>query len=73
MSKGSISQKNAEMAKHLPPAPNSWSGCGKQDVLAAKKVGNAWKGRYSSTWERGMLGGVLANKLGFNMPENSGV
>lgn len=61
------------MAKHLAPAPKSWGGVGKSDVRNAKKTGNAWKGRYSSTWERGMLGGVLADKLGFNLPENLGV
>lgn len=42
--------------------PNRWHGCGSDMTAAADKMGTLWKNRYSSTYERGMLGGVLSEK-----------
>lgn len=58
--------QNKQMAKRLKDegkrAPSHWNGCGRDNVVAAGKMGVSWKGRYSSEYERGMLGGVLAQK-----------
>lgn len=63
------SQKDKEMAsymkEHGPRAPKKWHGVGASVSAHADKMGTQWKGRYSSTFERGMLGGMLAEKLGF--------
>lgn len=41
------------------------NGCGASDRKAAAALGSSWRGRSSSTWDRGMLGGVLAARLGY--------
>lgn len=65
--------KSSAMAKMMKDNPSTYPdsvrrphpGCGSADRIAAGKLGSTWKGRSSSTWERGMLGGVLAAKLGY--------
>lgn len=57
------------MKEHGPRAPESWNGNGSDLRKEANKMGTIWKGRYSSTYERGMLGGLLAERLGYPMPE----
>ena len=65
--------KSAAMAAYMKAHPNEYpdsvrrphNGCGRSDVIAASKLGTSWKGRYSSAYERGMLGGVLAERLGY--------
>lgn len=74
MSKGDVSQKDKAMAsfmkEHGPRAPQSWNGCGANERKEASKMGTTWMGRSSSTFERGMLGGVLVEKLGLGrMPD----
>jgi hypothetical protein len=62
------STKDKEMAafmkEHGPRAPSSWNGCGAEDRALAKKMGSEVFGRSSSTFDRGMLGGVLAYRCG---------
>jgi len=60
--------RDAAMAAYLkdkgvtPPA--EYKGCGADDRALARKLGVSWMGRSSSTFERGLLGGYLAQKLG---------
>lgn len=67
--KGRLKEKNSAMASRLKlegkVAPKKWHGVGASVSVHADKMGTQWKGRYSSTFERGMLGGMLAEKLGF--------
>lgn len=55
----------AYMKIHGPKAPTQWHGCGSDERKLAEKMGGEWRNRDSSTWQRGMLGGVLAEKLGW--------
>lgn len=68
------STKDKEMAAYLKATgqrpPKRWHGVGSDMTAMADKMGTLWKGRYSSTFERGMLGGMLAAKLGFKIPSN---
>lgn len=76
MSKATNRQKNADMAAHMkkhgPRAPKKWHGVGSDVSAKAKNMGTAWKGRSSSTWDRGMMGGILAARCGYgthNIPD----
>ncbi len=63
-------ERAAYMKEHGPRAPKSWNGHGADIRKDADKVGTSWKGRYSSAYERGMLGGIIAERLGLGaMPE----
>ena len=74
MAKGDRSKKDKQMAFYLKEtgqvAPRKWHGVGADVSAMADKMGTQWKGRYSSTFERGMLGGMLAEKLGFKIPSS---
>lgn len=73
MALSDLRAKSAAMAAMMKKNPGRYpdsvmrphNGVGAGDRKAAAKLGNSWKGRYSSTWERGMLGGLLAEKLGY--------
>jgi len=70
---GRSKEKNVRMAAMMKKNPGRYpdsvmkphNGVGSGDRKAAASMGAAWKGRYSSTYERGMLGGVLAERLGY--------
>lgn len=80
MSKAQQRERSAAMASEMKKHPNRYPdsvrrphpGCGSHDRIEAGKLGTSWKGRSSSTWERGMLGGVLAARAGYgsaNIPD----
>lgn len=69
MSLSNQKAKDAAMAAYMvktgQKAPNKWHGVGAGVSAEAAKMGTTWKGRTSSTWERGMMGGVLAMRCGY--------
>lgn len=62
-------ERAAFMKKNPGQFPNSvsrpWSGCGSNVRIMAMRMGTGYKGQYSAAYERGMVGGVLAERLGY--------
>lgn len=61
-------EKDSRMATMLAPAPNHHNGVGRDAVVLANKLGTLWKGRESSTFTRGMIGGMCAEAQGYALP-----
>lgn len=68
------STKDKMMASYMKQHPSSFpdsvmrahNGCGRDDVVAANKLGTSWKSHPLSKWGQGVVvGGVLAARLGF--------
>lgn len=63
----SVARKNkdAAMARWLPPAPRSWNGCGAGTRRATARLGTGWRRELLARQDFGLLGGVLAARLGY--------
>lgn len=63
--KSTRKEKDAKMATMLPPSPHNHNGVGRDAVVLANKLGSGWKGRSSSTFDKGMIGGMCAAAMGY--------